>query len=95
MAEFIELTDTRRGPIAINMDTVEVMAPITGAGTEIITITRHTRYLVKETMEDILSMMREETATTDDPEDFINQFVVNFAKETTSIMEVEKNEPKL
>lgn len=68
MAKFIELTDIRRGPIAINMDTVEVMAPITAGGTEVISITHHTKYIVKESMDDILRMVRGERIVVDDPE---------------------------
>ena len=56
MARFIKLTDFKsEKPFALNLDTVEYIRPATGfEGTEIVTVTHHTKYLVKEAMEDIL-----------------------------------------
>lgn len=69
MAKFIELTDTRRGHIAVNMDTIEVMAPIAAGGTEVISITHHTKYIVKESMDDILRMVRGERTVAEEAEE--------------------------
>lgn len=57
MAKFITLTEA--GPqgrtIAVNIDTIEYMLPRpNNGGTEIVTVTHHTKYIVRESLDDIL-----------------------------------------
>lgn len=61
MAKFIRLTEIKRGSIAINLDIIEVMAPAANGGTDLISITHHTKYTVKESMDDILHRAKEAT----------------------------------
>lgn len=67
MAKFIRLTDVRRNDIfALNVDTIEYMIPIPdNGGTTIVTVTHHTKYVVKELMDDILSTIECPITVTD------------------------------
>ena len=59
MARFVKLTRLRGdGEFVLNLDTVEYMVPIpNNAGTTLFTVTHHTKYEVRESMDDILSML--------------------------------------
>lgn len=59
MARFIKLTRLRGdGEFVLNVDTIEYMLPIpNNAGTTLYTVTHHTKYEVRESMDDILSML--------------------------------------
>jgi uncharacterized protein YlzI (FlbEa/FlbD family) len=57
MAKFIKLTDMKRGNIfALNIETIEYMLPNT-EGTALVSVTHHTKYDVKESMDDILALL--------------------------------------
>ena len=57
MAKFIKLTDLKRGTtVALNIDTIEYMIPSNG-GTALVSVTHHTKYEVKESMDDILALL--------------------------------------
>lgn len=64
MAKFIKLTDLKRGhTFALNIETVEYMLPIPNAeGTALVTVTHHTKYEAKESIDEILEMMDEPIA---------------------------------
>ena len=59
MAKFIKLTDMKRGNIfALNIETIEYMLPgANGEGTALVSVTHHTKYDVKECMDDILALL--------------------------------------
>ena len=59
MARFVKLTPLKRdGYFVLNLDTIEYMLPISNnAGTTLYTVTHHTKYEVRESMDDILSML--------------------------------------
>lgn len=82
MAKFITLTtagpNTRK--VALNLDKIEYMIPRAKEGTELVSVTNHTKYVVKESMDDILSRL-------DDL-----GMVITIAKETSPITEVKNNE---
>lgn len=61
MAKFIKLTELRRNcPVALDIESIECMLPIPNdGGTELISVTHHTKYVVKETMDDILTRLDE------------------------------------
>ena len=82
MAKFIVLTtagpNTRR--VALNLDKIEYIIPRAKEGTELVSVTNHTKYVVKESMDDILSRL-------DDL-----GMVTTIAEETSPITEVKENE---
>ena len=60
MAKFITLTEA--GPqgrtIVLNVDTIEYMlAKPNNGGTEIVSVTHHTKYVVRESMSDIMTRL--------------------------------------
>lgn len=59
MAKFIKLTDAKRGnTFALNIETIEYMMPIPNSnGTALVSVTHHTKYEVKESMDDILTII--------------------------------------
>jgi uncharacterized protein YlzI (FlbEa/FlbD family) len=59
MARFVKLTRLKGdGEFVLNVDTIEYMLPIpNNAGTTLYTVTHHTKYEVRESMDDILSML--------------------------------------
>lgn len=84
MAKFIKLTDRKRGEsFALNIEAVEYMLPIpNNGGTMLVTVTHHTKYEVKESMNDILSYL----------DDIGMVLTIPTAKETSPITEVKENE---
>ena len=64
MAKFIKLTDLKRGhTFALNIETIEYMIPVPdGEGTALVSVTHHTKYAAKESMDDILAMLDEPIA---------------------------------
>ena len=57
MAKFIKLTRSKSGDIfALNIETIEYMLP-NGEGTSLVSVTHHTKYDVKESMDDILALL--------------------------------------
>lgn len=83
MAKFIKLTEA--GPqgrtIALNAEAIEYMLP-RPTGTELVSITHHTKYLVRESMDDILSYL----------DDIGMVLTIPSAKETSPVTEVKENE---
>lgn len=82
MAKFIVLTENgaQGRKVAINIDTIEYMLS-RPAGTELVSVTHHTKYLVRESMDDILSYL-----------DNIGMVLgFNSAKETSPTTEVKDN----
>lgn len=81
MAKFIKLTDRKRGEVfVLNADTIEYMLPIPNdGGTSIISVTHHTKYDVRESLDDILQAIGCDLVECRD------------AKETLSVMEVKEN----
>ena len=59
MARFVKLTRLRGdGCFVLNLDTIEYMLPIpNNVGTTLYTVTHHTKYEVRESMDDILAML--------------------------------------
>ena len=59
MAKFINLTERRSGTVfTLNIDAIEYMRPaVNGEGTEVVTTTHHTKYLVQETIGHICETM--------------------------------------
>lgn len=59
MAKFINLTERRSGTVfTLNIDAIEYMRPAAnGEGTEIVTTTHHTKYLVQEIIGHICEAM--------------------------------------
>lgn len=59
MAKFIKLTEGSQGrTIAVNMETIEYMLPRpNNVGTELVSVTHHTKYIVRESLDDILSKL--------------------------------------
>lgn len=60
MAKFITLTEA--GPqgrtIALNIDTIEYMLPRpNNVGTELVSVTHHTKYVVRESMDEIMKLL--------------------------------------
>lgn len=86
MAKFIKVTEAgaQGRSVVINIDTIEYMLsrPNNG-GTELVSITHHTKYVVRESMDDILSKL-----------DDIGM-LISIAEETSPIMEVKNDETKL
>ena len=83
MVKFITLTTagSQARKVAINLDKIEYMIPRSkDGGTELVSVTNHTKYVVKESMEDILSKL-----------DDIGM-VITIANETSPITEVKNNE---
>ena len=82
MAKFIVLTEAghQGRNIVINIETIEYMLQRPNNGTELISITHHTKYAVRESLSDILNKL-----------DDIGM-LITIAEETPSIMEVESNE---
>lgn len=85
MARFVKLTRLRGdGEFVLNLDTVEYMVPIpNNAGTTLFTVTHHTKYEVRESMDDILSML-------DDV-----GMVLTVAKITSPVMETNNKEENI
>lgn len=85
MARFVKLTRLRGdGEFVLNVDTIEYMLPISNnAGTTLYTVTHHTKYEVRESMDDILSML-------DDV-----GLVLTVAKNTSPVMETINKEDKV
>ena len=83
MAKFIILTENgaQGRKVAINIDTIEYMLSRPN-GTELVSVTHHTKYFVRESMDNILSYL-----------DNIGM-VLGFknAKETSPTTEVKENE---
>lgn len=81
MAKFIKLTEagSQGRIVAINIEAIEYMLPRPNTGTELVSITHHTKYVVRESMDDILAMVESPVECRD-------------AKETPSAMEVKENE---
>ena len=83
MAKFIKLTEA--GPqgriIALNIDAIEYIFP-RPAGTELVSITHHTKYVVRESADDILSYL----------DDIGMLLTIKSAKETSPIVEVKEND---
>lgn len=83
MAKFIKLTEA--GPqgrtIVLNIEAIEYMLP-RPTGTELASITHHTKYLVRESMDDILSYL----------DDVGMVLTIPSAKETSPVTEVKENE---
>ena len=77
MARFVKLTPLKRdGYFILNIDTIEYMLPISNnAGTALYTVTQHTKYEVRESIDDILARL-------DDV-----GLVLTIAKNTTPITE--------
>jgi hypothetical protein len=84
MAKFIKLTDRKRGEtFALNIESVEYMLPIpNNGGTMLVTVTHHTKYEVRECMDDILSYL----------DDIGMVGTIPSAKETSPIVEVTESE---
>ena len=80
MAKFIKLTEigSQGRIVAINIEAIEYILPRPNLGTELVSITHHTKYVVRESMDDILAMLGESTAECRD------------AQETPSVMEVKE-----
>lgn len=83
MAKFIKLTEAggQGRTIAINLDTIEYILP-RPSGAELVAVTHHTKYLVRESMDDILSYL----------DDIGMVLTIKPAKETASITEVKNDE---
>ena len=85
MAKFIKLTEAggQGRTILLNINTIEYMLPKHNSGTEVVTTTNHTKYVVRESMIDIMEYL-----------DDIGRLLAikPIAKETSPIMEVENNE---
>lgn len=81
MAKFIVLTyaGSNARKLVLNVDKIEYMIPRAN-GTELFTITNHTKYAVKESLDDILSRL-------DDL-----GMVTTIAQETSPVTEVKENE---
>lgn len=81
MAKFIVLTSTGSSgrKLVLNIDKIEYMLPRAN-GTELFSVTNHTKYAVKESLDDILSRL-----------DDIGM-VTTIAKETSPVTEVKENE---
>ena len=77
MAKFIKLTDRKTGAtFVLNVETIEYIQHGTaGVGSAIVTITNHTKYVVKETMDDILQTLSD-----------VGVVVLTVAKFTPTIM---------
>lgn len=84
MAKFIKLTDRKRGEVfALNLEAVEYILPIpNNGGTTLVSITHHTKYEVRESMDDILSYL----------DDLGMVGTIPSAKETSPIVEVKESE---
>lgn len=69
MAKFIKLTDLKRGnTFALNIETIEYILPFpNNVGTALVSVTHHTKYEVKETMDDILLMLEDHPEMIDGP----------------------------
>lgn len=81
MIKFITLTTAGSSArkVVLNLDKIEYMIPRTN-GTELISVTDHTKYAVRERLDDILSRL-------DDL-----GMVVTIAQETSPVTEVKENE---
>jgi uncharacterized protein YlzI (FlbEa/FlbD family) len=83
MAKFIALTEN--GPqgrmVVINIDSIEYMMQRPNSNiTEVVSVTHHTKYLVRETLEEILNALDE------------SGHLVSIVRKTPSIMEVKNDE---
>ena len=85
MAKFIKLTEAggQGRSIVINLDTIEYILNNPNGGTEVVSVTHHTKYRVRESMEDILSYLDDIGMLLD---------INHYAKKTSSIMEVVNDE---
>lgn len=67
MAKFIKLHDIRRnGEVILNVDVIEYMVPH-AIGTEIVSTTHHTKYIVNESMDYILGLLTRSGMVLEDP----------------------------
>ena len=84
MARFIKLTEVggQGSSVLINLDTVEYMLHNPNGGTEVVSVTHHTKYRVRESLDDILAYL----------EDIGTALEFKPAKETSPTMEVVNNE---
>ena len=84
MAKFIMLTEAggQGRSIAINLDTVEYILHNPNGGTEVVSVTHHTKYRVRESMNDIMNYL----------DDLGLLLTIKPAKETSPTMEVVNNE---
>ena len=59
MAKFIKLTEAggQGRTVLINLNTVEYMLPNPNGGTEVVSVTHHTKYRVQESMTDIMNYL--------------------------------------
>ena len=78
MAKFIKLTDRKTGaPFVLNVETIEYIQHGTaGVGSALVTTTNHTKYVVPETMDDILQTLSD-----------VGVAVLTVAQKTPTIME--------
>lgn len=61
MAKFIKLTELRRNcAVAIDIEAIECMYEVSNGGTELISVARSTKYVVKESLDDILALLAED-----------------------------------